>query len=264
MFDFLKTRRRRNAARQEARDLLAALSAAGTAEEAERAAQALRGLGTSGAIPDAEMHRSYVVAYVVYADASIRDDQLSEPEAQVLSGIRRDIGELRQEDVEGGELVSATNRVQACLINTVGPAAVSSALGGHDATVYWEGPVQLLRQKRTFRGHGPSISVPIGKGVRFRWSMFEGAPAYSADYVIVDNGTLAVTSEELVFLGAHNTITTKLEDVLQVDLLSDGIRVHSSRRERVDAFSTPAAPVAAATIQWLLAHDDNATRQTHL
>jgi hypothetical protein len=202
------------------------------------------------------MHASYIVAYVVYSDASIHDDQLNEAEAQVLSGIWRDIGELRPEDVEGGELISATNRVQACLINTLGPSLVPSSLEGGDAKVYWEGPVQLMRQKRTFRGHGPSVSVPLGKGVRFRWSMFEGAPVYSTDYSAVDAGTLAVTSEEVVFLGAHNTIRTRLKDVLQIDLLSDGFRVHSSRRERVDMFATLAAPVAAATIQWLLGHDD--------
>lgn len=215
----------------------------------------MRALAATAVIPEPEMHAAYVAAYILYSDASIRDDLLNEPEARVLSGIWREIEPLRSSDLEGGHLIRAINRVQACLINTNGPIPVPSPLGGGGETVYWTGAVQLMRQKRSFRGHGPSISLPLGHGVRFRWSEFEGAAAYSMDYTAVDTGTFAVTPDELVFLGAHNTIHTKLRDVLAIDLLSDGFRVHSSRRERVDMFQTLDAPVVAATIQWLLAHD---------
>ena len=156
--------------------------------------------------------------------------------------------------MEGGDLVRANSRVRACLINTNGPLPVASSLGGTEK-VYWTDEVELMRQKRSFRGHSPSISVPLGRGVRFRWSVFEGAPSYSTEYTAFDTGSFAVTADELIFLGAHNTITTELRDVLHIDLLADGFRVHSSRRERVDMFRTSDAPVATATIQWLLAHE---------
>lgn len=257
MFGLLKGRRKRKAAQKDAHDILTAFAAARSPGEGQNALARLKALASGGTLTPAENHTSFISAYVLYADASIRDDLVGTEEAEVLNAIYREIGDFTPQDVEGGEFLSANNRVLACMINAIGPVPLPSSLGGTDGTVYWTGPVQLMRQKRTFRGHSPSISVPLGKGVRFRWSTFEGAPAYSLDYVAVDAGSFAVSLNELVFLGAHNTITTKLRDVIQVELLADGFRVHSARRERVDMFRTFSAPVAVATIQWLISHHDD-------
>jgi hypothetical protein len=217
----------------------------------------LEEIESSGDLPLDEVDDYYRHAYVTYVDAAVRDDLIGSEEVHALAAINRHLGPVDPDP----SIVLASNRLSVASINTWGVRATSSDLIIDDGeTVVWEAFARLFKPRRGFRGHSPGVSIPLGSGVRLRWSYFEGEATSSQSFSEADNGPLSVTTRRLVFRGSLSTLHTNLDDIIGLDAFSDGLRVHSSRRQRVDLFATAQAPVAAANIYWLLDHPDAAPR----
>ena len=99
---------------------------------------------------------------------------------------------------------------------------------------------QLLKEvaDRQFVGGSQGLSVPLGKGFRFRTSGFRGhSVTVGSHWEAADAGTLTVTDERVVYHGRRKTLEFPYSRLTAMTLYSDGSisgsqiarRPHSSR-----------------------------------
>jgi hypothetical protein len=125
-------------------------------------------------------------------------------------------------------------------LEAYGPKPVESPLvlkRGEQAYLSW--PASLARHvsKTTFVGGSQGMSFPIGHtGIRYRLGTFRGHPVTQDVIKRIDNGTLVLTSQRLVFIGASKSIATPLSKLLHVEVYTDGLGVFQEGRENPNIY----------------------------
>jgi hypothetical protein len=92
------------------------------------------------------------------------------------------------------------------------------------------------RAIRTSRGAYAGPSFRIAKGVSFRFGGYRGTSESHEELRPIDRGTLALTNQRLVFEGSGRTISTRLEDIIEIEAYLDGLRLRRERKQRVEYF----------------------------
>jgi hypothetical protein len=125
-------------------------------------------------------------------------------------------------------------------LEAYGPKAVSSPLvlkKGEQAYLSWPAGLARHVSKTTFVGGSQGMSFPIGHtGIRYRLGTFKGHPVTQDVVRRVDDGTLVLTDQRIVFIGASKSTSTPLSKLLHVEVYTDGLGVFQEGRENPNIY----------------------------
>jgi hypothetical protein len=78
---------------------------------------------------------------------------------------------------------------------------------------------------RQYVGGSSGVSIPVGRGVRFRVGASRGQSVTQHVLEADDQGMLAIGSRRIVFSGTRRNLSIPLSTIATVDVFSDGLRV---------------------------------------
>jgi len=104
-------------------------------------------------------------------------------------------------------------------------------------------PSSLAEDKTTRQRVGgyAGYSIPVGYGVRFRVGSYRGRTISHEQLTTVDQGTVIVTTQRIVFNGSRRTVAIPLGKVLNTVLYRDGVDVRTDNRTKREVFQCRAA-----------------------
>ncbi|TME38227.1 MAG: hypothetical protein E6I61_13405 [Chloroflexi bacterium] len=125
-------------------------------------------------------------------------------------------------------------------LEAYGPKAVDSPLvlkKGEQAYLSWPAGLARHVSKMTFVGGSQGMSFPIGRtGIRYRLGTFRGHPVTQDVIRRIDDGTLVLTNQRLVFIGGSKSTSTPLAKLLHVEVYTDGLGVFQEGRENPNIY----------------------------
>jgi hypothetical protein len=146
--------------------------------------------------------------------------------------------------------------VQADLImNGLHPIQTSLVMKRDEIAVV-QTPASLCRYRtRTqYVGGSQGISIPLGRGFRYRISGFRSTPVRVESLVNVDSGTLVVTNQRLVFLGSKKDVATPIAKLLQIEGFSNALGIGREGKESRDIYLLTHPAYIALYLQWVVSH----------
>ena len=126
--------------------------------------------------------------------------------------------------------------------------------GRRDRCPAWEIPASLMKEvvHREFRGGSQGVSVPLGKGFRYRVGGFRGRSVVTGTSIEpADNGLLSITSQRTVFQGSRKTQECRYDKLVGRDTYTDALQLNVSNRQTPSMYGVQdgLGPVAAAINQ---------------
>ena len=121
-----------------------------------------------------------------------------------------------------------------------------------DEVVHLEKNAGLMKEVavREWRGGTSGVSFRIAKGVSYRTGAIRGkSVVVGTELQVADSGVLAVTSQRIAYMG-NKTIELSYAKLMNLDVFSDGVRVHVSNRQNAPLFKVDpgVGEVIAATV----------------
>lgn len=113
-----------------------------------------------------------------------------------------------------------------------------------------------LSEDRTttkYVGGSAGYSVPLGHGFRFRVGSFHGQAIRSERLTQIDQGTLIITTQRIIFTGNKSTITIPVAKVLHTVIYKNGIDVRAENRKQREVFLCP-QPLLTNTFVLIACH----------
>jgi len=92
------------------------------------------------------------------------------------------------------------------------------------------------RAVRAYRGSYTGQSIRVAKGVSFRIGGYRGSSESHDELRSIDQGTLVLTSQRLIFIGAKRTSSVPLEKIVDIEGYDEGLRLHRQGKEKVEHF----------------------------
>jgi hypothetical protein len=92
------------------------------------------------------------------------------------------------------------------------------------------------RAVRTYRGGYAGPSIRVAKGVSFRFGGYRGSSESHDEMRSIDRGTLVLTSQRLMFIGAGRTSSVALEKIIRVEGFNYTLQLHRDGKQRVEYF----------------------------
>ena len=119
--------------------------------------------------------------------------------------------------------------------------------------VHLEVPATLLKEvvDREYRGGYRGVSFRIAKGVSYRVGGVRGRSVVTGSHLEpADHGVLSISSSRAVFLGNARSMEFPYAKLLNLEVFTDGIRLHSSNRQAAPLFRVTgvSGDVVAATL----------------
>lgn len=100
---------------------------------------------------------------------------------------------------------------------------------------HWGEPVNLLEEKvisRQYVGGSSGVSVRICKGVSYRVGAQRGQLVTQTGILPVSSGPLVVTNKRVVFSGDRKSLASKLENLIDINVFSDGMQLSFSNKSK--------------------------------
>jgi hypothetical protein len=113
---------------------------------------------------------------------------------------------------------------------------------------------ELRRGTRRVSYAGPTVSLPIVKGVRFRMGSFAPAVERSESLTQIDSGTLYITNKRLFFDGEANNRTIRLGRITSYQVFSDAIVIEKDSGRSPYLFISGDLEIAAVILGAVLEH----------
>ena len=90
---------------------------------------------------------------------------------------------------------------------------------------------------REYRAGFSGLSIPLGKGFRYRIGAMRGRQVQvGTEMQVADQGVLSVSSKRVVFLGSRKTMEMPLSKLVNITLFTDGVQLHMSNRVNAPLF----------------------------
>jgi hypothetical protein len=175
---------------------------------------------------------------------------------QLTTELQRLSDELkRRKEVESNLGFDALGLQADLVANGLRPISANLVLKPKEIAVA-SSPATLSRYKtRTqYVGGSQGLSIPLGHGFRYRVSSFRGHPIQTDVLSQLDQGTLVITNQRLVFLGTKRDVSTPVAKLLQVEPFSNGIAVSREGKESRDIYLLPRPAYALLYLQWVVSH----------
>jgi hypothetical protein len=146
--------------------------------------------------------------------------------------------------------------VQANLItNGLQPISTDLVLKAKEIAVASAAATLCRHKTRTqFVGGSQGVSIPLGHGFRYRVSSFRGHPVQTEVLTQLDEGTLVVTNQRLVFLGSKRDVSTPIAKLLQIEPFSNGIGISREGKETRDIYLVDKPAYLVLYMQWVVSH----------
>ena len=183
-------------------------------------------------------------------------ESLSVKLQQLTSQLQRLTDELKRRKEVQTSLGFDALGLQADLIaNGLRPISANLVLKPKEIAVA-SSPATLCRYKtRTqYVGGSHGLSIPLGHGFRYRVSSFRGHPIQTDVLSQLDQGTMVITNQRLVFLGAKRDVSTPVAKLIQVEPFSNGIAISREGKESRDIYLVPRPAYALLYLQWVVSH----------
>jgi hypothetical protein len=175
---------------------------------------------------------------------------------QVNAELKRLTDELNQRKEVQANLGFDALGLQADLVaNGLRPIAVNLVLKPKEIAVASSQATLCRYKTRTqYVGGSQGLSIPLGHGFRYRISSFRGHPIQTDVLSQLDQGTLVITNQRLVFLGTKRDVSTPVAKLLQVEPFSNGIAVSREGKESRDIYLLPRPAYPLLYLQWVVSH----------
>src|SRR6266550_3319938 len=164
--------------------------------------------------------------------------ELSTKSQQLASEMQRLSEEVQKRKKVSASLGFDALGVQADLIAN-GPKSISTDLVMKPTEIALASRAATLCRHKTrtqYVGGSQGLSIPLGHGFRYRVSSFRGHPVQSDVLAQLDQGTLVVTNQRLVFLGNKREVSTPVGKLIQIEPFSDAIGIAREGKESRDIY----------------------------
>lgn len=226
------------AARSDYQDFVEAAARA-EPEQARTLAVAFKSNPRVAALSKKERAQSAGEAFRAYAENVLADDHLTIDEEMAFQDVGEALG-IGPDDLQGPYRELLTRLVVA-KANDGRLDVVESPhlMTKRDEVVHLEMPAALMKEvvQREWRAGSSGYSFRIAKGVRYRVGNTRGRSVVVGTALQVeDTGVLAVSSQRAAYMGSRKTLEFPYSKILGIDVFTDGIRFHSSNRQRTPLF----------------------------
>jgi hypothetical protein len=205
-----------------------------------------------GVLPEKEQRQRSSAAFRAYAENVLADDVLTEDEEEAFGDVAEALG------VDQTEFATTFNDVLNRLViarvndGRLGEIAQPQLMTKKGEVVHLETNANLMKEVavREWRGGMSGVSFRIAKGVSYRTGAIRGkSVVVGTELQVADSGVLAVTSQRIAYMG-NKTIELSYAKLMNLDVFSDGIRVHVSNRQNAPLFKVDpgVGEVIAATV----------------
>lgn len=129
-------------------------------------------------------------------------------------------------------------------------------------TAVYDAPADLIKEviARGWQGASQGISVPVGRGVRYRVGSTRGRlVTTSAGWTAADEGRLTVTTRQVVYHGIRKTLAFPFKKTLSLTVYTDGVGLGVSSRQAASLFRVDDPDTLAAVIAAAVDHGQDAT-----
>ena len=185
-------------------------------------------------------------------EAALVDDLLSELEEAGLIGVTASIGLDWREFLASHDGLSDRVAIAQANSGRLPTLAASRLLVKQGEIVHGEFPASLMKEVtlREYRAGYAGLSVPLGRSrTRIHFGGVRGHSVVTGTQLKVsDSGTLVITSQRVVFLGATGTSEMAFAKLANFTMFSDGIQVHLTNRERAPLFRVRNGELVAAIV----------------
>ncbi len=182
--------------------------------------------------------------------------ELSTKSQQLTSEMQRLTDEVRKRKEVSAHLGFDALGVQADLMAN-GPKPISTDLVLKPKEIALASRAATLcrhRARTQYVGGSQGLSIPLGHGFRYRVSSFRGHPVQSDVLAQLDQGTLVVTNQRLVFLGSKRDLSTPVGKLIQIESFSDGIGISREGKESRDIYLVDRPAYLVLFLQWAVSH----------
>jgi hypothetical protein len=213
-------------------------------------------LAELASLVDPRHARDSCAALIAFSEALLKDDRITLDDEAAWARVSDALG-VKPADLATNQFAGILTQLAIGRINDgrlpVVPPGGSRLLVKPGEIVHVEKTASLMKEviDREFQGGSSGISIPLGKGVRYRTGSFRGKSVVVGSHLeAADTGILSVSSRRVVFMGNRKTIDTPYTKLAGLDVYTDGLRVHCSSRQTASLFTmAKGAEVVAATIQ---------------
>ena len=219
--------------------------------EALALATALQSDPTLQVLSDKERRKLSDQAFERWAEAALADDILDEEEEEAVLSLGEALG-VDQEALTTHHrpllMRLFVARVNDGRLPTIDAPTLMTKKG---EVVHMEMAATLLKEvaHREYRGGYSGVSFRVAKGVRFSTGGIRGhSVVVGTDLQPADEGILSITSHRAVFSGHAKTIEFAYAKLVNLDVLSDGIRFHVSNRQTAHLFQVESGEAVAAAV----------------
>jgi hypothetical protein len=227
-------------------------AAASDPEQTHRLAAQFKENQELGALSDKERRERSSTAFRVYAENVLADDRLTEEEERAFGDVADAL------DVDQTEFattfIDVLNRLVIARVNDGRLSVIGEPhlMTKKDEIVHLETNANLMKEVavREWRGASSGYSFRIAKGVTYRTGAIRGkSVVVGSELNVADSGLLALTSQRIAYMG-NKTIEIKYDKLMNMDVFSDGVRIHVSNRQNAPLFKVDpgVGEVIAATV----------------
>lgn len=226
------------AARSDIQDFVKAAASA-EPEQARKLAVAFKANPRLTVLSPKERKLSSHDAFRAYAENVLADDHLTIDEEMAFQDVCEALG-VTSDDLQTSYRDLLVRMVVAKAndgrLDVVDPPQL---MPKKNEVVHLEISAALMKEVvlREWRAGSAGYSFRIAKGVRYRVGNTRGrSVVVGTELQVEDTGTLAVTSQRAAYMGSRKTMEFPYAKMLGLDVFEDGIRFHSSNRQRTPLF----------------------------
>lgn len=201
---------------------------------------------------------------IVEADSLIAQIKSESAHSTELASLQQDLvgrttrltDEINRRKAAMADLGFDAPAVEADLIaNGLRPVAANIVLKRDEiAVVSVPGSLCRYKTRTQYVGSSQGFSIPLGHGLRYRVSSYRGHPIQVESLTTVDQGSLVVTNQRLVFLGSKRDVSTPIAKLLQIEAFANALAVGREGKESRDIFLVAHPAYVALFLQWIVSH----------
>lgn len=173
--------------------------------------------------------------YTTAFSAAKSDKQITKEEEIELQNIQTYLGlgdtEIQHDKKELARL-RLLNEIQLGNMPTITVANLVTQKG---EKIYWVEPVIMAEEKvirRRYEGGSQGMSFRIMKGVSYRVGGHRGHITSETGVVAVSDGEMVITSKRIVFRGDKKSFATKLDNLLDTQLFTNGFQFSENNKSK--------------------------------
>jgi hypothetical protein len=191
------------------------------------------------ALSGRERRRRGEDAFRAYVENVLADDHLTIDEEMAFGdvaealGIEQEAFETQFRDVLQRLVVAKANDGRLDVVEA------PNLIVKRNEVVHLEVPAALMKEvvRREYRGGYSGVSFRIAKGVRYHTGGTRGrSVVVGTELVAEDTGVVAITSQRAAYMGSSKTMEVPHAKLMNVEVFTDGIRLHASNRQKAPLF----------------------------